>query len=66
MIKGMSLRGDYDMPAGSGNEVFLGVTNILEGILPMDQIDKPVLGFIVPSLLKVIRLMTEHIIFLCL
>ena len=39
----MSQRGDYNTTAGSGTEVCLGVMNILAGILPMDQIDKPVL-----------------------
>ena len=68
-------RGDDDIPAVGGKEAFLGVINNLEGILPMNQIKKPVhnsplrtlpvchlltvLGFIVPSLLSVIRLMAK-------
>ena len=57
-----------------------GVINILEGILPMDQMNKPILNppvsslslsdsivcFIVTSLLSVIRQMTKTHLILCL
>ena len=37
-IKGMSQRGDYEIPAVGVKEAFWGVIYILEGILPMDKI----------------------------
>ena len=44
-LKGMPLRGDYGIPAGAGKEAFSGVINILEGLLPLGHIYKPVLNF---------------------
>ena len=38
-------RGDYEIPAGDGKEAFWGVIKILAWILPMNQINKPVLNF---------------------
>ena len=43
-IKGASYRGDYKISAGCCTEVFLGVINNLEGILPMNQINNTLLA----------------------
>ena len=79
----MSYRGDYQIPAGWLRGLLRG-NKYFQGILPMDEINKPAQnspngpllvlsfidrrpGFFVPSLLSVIRLMTEtHLILMSL